>query len=133
MSSKSKQEAVGSAGTRVLRPRQPLPPADALKAERVQLTAEPYLARLKAERVQQRLKAMPGWRLAAGGKTIDRLRQFPTPRAAAAFAGFLSELAADTGQPLGIELSGKHVTITVRARSGSDLTEAALDFAQALG
>lgn len=134
MSTKSK-DAVGGTGAEALRPLSPLPPvslADPLKAERVQLAAEPYSERLKAERVQSRLKGMPGWRLAAGGKSIDRLRQFPTPRVAADFAGFLAQFAAHTGQPVGVELAGKHVTITVRAR-GSGLTEAVLDFAQALG
>jgi pterin-4a-carbinolamine dehydratase len=133
MSTKSKQQKVSSTGARVLRPRQPVPPEDRLKAERVQLAGEPYSERLKAERVQQRLKAMPGWRLAAGGKSVDRLRQFPSMRVAASFAGFLTQFAAYIGQPIAVDLQGKHLTITVRARNGSGLTEAALDFAQALG
>ena len=135
MSKKSKQDAVavGVSGARGIRPRQPLPPADSLKAERVQLVAEPNSERLKAERVQQRLQGMTGWRLCPGGKSIDRLRQFPNAQVAADFAGFLARFAADTGQPIGVELAGKHVTIAVRARQGSGLTETALDFAQTLG
>ena len=134
MSTQSKQDAVavGVTDARGIRPRQPMPPADALKAERVQLGAEPYSERLKAERVQHRLKAMPGWRLIPDGKAVDRLRQFPNAQVAADFAGFLARFAASTGQPVGVELAGKHVTITVRARNAG-LTEAVLDFAQALG
>jgi len=131
MRTKSKN-AVSVTGAEALRPLSPVPPVDSLKAERVQLAAEPYSERLKAERVQSRLKGMPGWRLAAGGKAVDRLRQFPNPRVAADFAGFLAQFASHTGQPVGVELAGQRLTITVRAR-GSGLTEAVLDFAQALG
>ena len=119
MSTQSK-DTVGSTG-------------DALKAERVQLTAEPYSERLKAERVQLRLKAMPGWQLDGGGLAIDRLRQFPSARVAAAFAGYISEFAAYLGHPVGLDLAGKNVSITIRARHASGLSESALDFAQAIG
>ena len=52
---------------------------------------------------------------------------------AADFAGYLAQFAAQVGQPVAVELGGKRVTITLRAREGSGLTEAALDFTQALG
>ena len=133
MSTKSKQNEVCSTGARSLRPQQQVPPAEPLKAERVQLTAEPYSERLKAERVQLRLRAMPGWRLGSGGRSVDRVRQFPSPRVAADFANFVAQFSALAGQPVAVELAGKHLTIAVRGRNGCGLTESALDFAQALG
>ena len=124
MSTKSKQDRAGSTVARALRPRQQEVPREGLKAERVQLGAEPFA---------DRLKAMPGWRLAAGGRVLDRRRQFPNPRLAAEFIGYVAQLAAQVRQPIAVELGGKRVTLTLRARGGSGLSEATLDFAQALG
>ena len=76
----------------VLAARRPVPAPTSLKAERVQLSAESPRARLKAERVQEKLRVMPGWRLVSGGWAIDRLREFPDPRSAVAFAGFPADL-----------------------------------------
>ena len=133
MSTKSKQDRADSTVARALRPRQQEVPEERLKAERVQLAAEPFSDRLKAERVQLRLEAMPGWRLAAGGRVLDRLRQFPSPRVAAEFTGYVAQFAAQVRQPIAVELGGKRVTLTLWARGGSGLSEATLDFAQALG
>lgn len=133
MSKKSKHNEVGSTGTESLRPGQQVPPVDPLKAERVQSTAEPCSERLKAERVQSRLRAMPGWQLASAGRAVNRRRQFPSARVAADFVNFVAQFSAQAGQAVALELAGKHLTIAVRAGSGSGLTESALDFAQALG
>jgi hypothetical protein len=78
MSTKYKQEKASSTVARVLRPRQQRVPEEQLKAERVQLVADPFSERLTTECVQR-------------------------------------------------------MTITLRARNGSGLAEACLDFAQALG
>jgi pterin-4a-carbinolamine dehydratase len=109
-----------------------------LKAERVQLSAEGVVqARLKAERVQEKLRGMPGWRLMPEAKAIDRVRQFPDPATAAAYASFLAQFASRSKQPVGIELAGSRVGITLWTKPQNGrrvgLTEAVLNFARALG
>lgn len=93
--------------------------------------------RLKSERVQEELKAMPGWGLAGEGKAIDRVREFPDHRIAHAFAGYVADAAAAAGQPVWITQSGRQLVITLRgkARNGGygDLTESTLAFARRLG
>jgi pterin-4a-carbinolamine dehydratase len=131
MEQKTQQKSSSTAGT--VQARRPSSPTAGLKAERVQFQAERFSERLKAERVQERLKSMPGWRLAAGGKSLDRVRRFPNPRTAASFTAFLAHFVVGSGQLVGVELSGNHVAITLRPRNRGGLTEGTLDFAQALG
>lgn len=102
-----------------------------LKAERVQLRVEPAPGRLKAERVQERLAAMPEWFVVGNG--VGRVRELASPHAAAAHAGFVALAAANAGQRVVIQLAGSQVTFFVRGTLRDGLTEAALDFAQALG
>jgi pterin-4a-carbinolamine dehydratase len=94
--------------------------------------------RLKAERVQLRLKRMPGWSLLAEGKAIDRVRQFESPLAAASYLMFASLLARQVGQPLRISQVGNTVVIALTGRAkgpvaARGLTEEVLDFAEQLG
>lgn len=109
-----------------------------LKAERVQeeLVAK-VDARLKAERVQARLKEMPGWRLLKGGRGIDRVKELGSSEGAADYAGFVLRQAARDQQVTRVELQGSRVLLAVFAmgRSGgrSGLTTKQLDFAAALG
>jgi hypothetical protein len=130
MSNAQQPSAKSPAGALAVPARKPAPPLAKLKAERVQLEAQ---QRLKAERVQERLRALPGgWRLLDGGQGIRRLRLFPTAHAAASHAGFVVQSAAHAGQPVAVELAGPQLGIVIRARS-CGLSDAALDFAQALG
>src|SRR5262245_41971547 len=85
--------------------RRPALPLDRLKAERVQLNVMPPPPSLKAERVQERLAAMPGWKL-LGGRTLGRVREFPDAGLAAIYAGFLTRYAINAGHPLAIQLRG---------------------------
>ena len=109
-----------------------------LKAERVQeeLVAK-VDARLKAERVQARLKEMPGWRLLQGGRGIDRVKELGSSEGAADYAGFVLRQAARDQQVTRVELQGSRVLLAVfaKGRSGgrSGLTAKQLDFAAALG
>ncbi|HEX3526833.1 MAG TPA: hypothetical protein VH988_07185 [Thermoanaerobaculia bacterium] len=109
-----------------------------LKAERVQeeLTAK-VDSRLKAERVQVRLKEMPGWRLLKGGRGIDRVKELGSAEGAADYAGFVLRQAARDQQVTRVELQGSRVLLAVfaKGRSGgrSGLTTKQLDFAAALG
>lgn len=93
--------------------------------------------RLKAERVQEELKSMPGWGLAGEGKAIDRVREFPDHRVAHAFAGYVADAAAGAGQPVWVTQNGRQLVITLRskARNGGygDLTDSTLAFARRLG
>jgi hypothetical protein len=99
----------------------PLPSPD-LKAERVQdgliaLPQPPIDARLKAERVEQRLQQMPEWSLSPGGGGIDRARKLASPFGAADYATFVLREAARTRQKVQIGLSGSRVMVTVLAPS----------------
>jgi pterin-4a-carbinolamine dehydratase len=90
--------------------------------------------RLKAERVQEKLAALPGWELASDGKGIHRVRQFPDARAAGAYVGFVHSLAGVRGQRAEITLSGRQVVVILRGRSQNrGVPEQALDFAKDLG
>lgn len=132
------QEVGDGTGTaRIPAARRPAPTPTSLKAERVQLAAESPEARLRAERVEQKLRGLPGWRLVSGGKAIDRLRDLQDPHSAAAYAGVLTELASRLQQPIGIDLLGNRVGITLWTQPEHGrhvgLSEAVLNFARMLG
>ena len=82
-----------------------------LKAERVQLSP---VARLKAERVQEALKRLPGWELDAGGQEIVRARKFKDAVGARAFVGLVCRLSSGQRQPVRIRLSGERVVVTLK-------------------
>jgi len=118
------------------------PPAEPdLKAERVQAAPveppqAPTVSRLKAERVQERLKQMPQWSLSPAGDAIDRARKLPSPFGAADYATFVLREAVRTRQTVQIGLSGSRVKVSVLAPShGQDrgtIGLAELDFAASL-
>jgi pterin-4a-carbinolamine dehydratase len=94
--------------------------------------------RLKAGRVQSRLKRMQGWSMLAEGKAIDRVRNFESPLVAASYLMFASLLARQVGQPLRVSQVGNTVIIALTGRSkgpvpGRGLTEEVLDLAEQLG
>lgn len=90
---------------------------------------------LKPERVQEELQAMPGWRGVAHYRGIDHVRRFPTAEVAAAFTGYASAFAQETGQLCSVVQTGEHVTVTLTGRHPSGafgVTRAVLDFAKRL-
>jgi pterin-4a-carbinolamine dehydratase len=90
---------------------------------------------LKPERVQEELRAMPGWRGVAGYRGIDHIRRFPTAEVAAAFAAYVSAFAQETGQLCSVVQCGEHVTLMLTGRhpGGSfGVTRGVLDFAKRL-
>jgi pterin-4a-carbinolamine dehydratase len=92
--------------------------------------------RLKAERVQLRLKRMQGWKMLAQGKAIDRVRQFPDPLVASSYLAFASLLARQVNQPLRVSVVGSTIVLALTGRSkGPDrgITEGVLDLAEQLG
>ena len=91
--------------------------------------------RLKAERVQTRLKRLAGWKLNAEGH-IDRLREFEDPQVAPAYLAFASQLARQAGQPLRVLTVGGVMVIALTGRTkGTDkgITHEVLDLAEQLG
>jgi pterin-4a-carbinolamine dehydratase len=93
--------------------------------------------RLKAERVQLRLKEMPGWSLVHGGKALDRAREFKFLEDAVDFAALVLRRASRAKYPAQVHLDGKRVVLTLQghtpmgARGG--VTDHLLDFATSLG
>jgi pterin-4a-carbinolamine dehydratase len=90
---------------------------------------------LKPERVQEELRAMPGWRGVAGYRGIDHVWRFPTAEVAAAFVAYVSAFAQETGQLCSVVQCGEHVTLMLTGRhpGGSfGITRGVLDFAKRL-
>lgn len=108
-----------------------------LKAERVAApTPVQAQQRLKSERVQKRLKRLPGWRLQSGGKAVDRVRQFPDAQVASSYLAYAALLASQAGQPLQASVNGQTVVVALPGRStrpGGGITEEVLDLAEQLG
>lgn len=113
--------------------RPPRRPAGSLAAQSVE-TVE---TRLKSERVEERLRQMPGWKLLPGGRSIDRVRDLATPEIAADYAAWVLRSAARLGRCVGVRLiGGRYLSITLEGRSGPSrrsLSEGDLDFAKCLG
>jgi pterin-4a-carbinolamine dehydratase len=107
-------------------------PAGAPKVRR-----QPAAEKLKAERIQELLKALPTWKAAPGNRGIARVREFPEQQVASAYAAFVSELSAAERQPVTVVLRGGRVVVTLRGRRqapGGGLNSAAvLAFAGKLG
>lgn len=98
---------------------------------------QPVRQRLKSERVQEMLQAMPSWRLLEGGKSIDRAFLFPSPQVAERYSAFVMAFASAAGHALNLELNKGVVVVTLagpraKGRQG-DLNEEVLTFAQKLG
>lgn len=92
--------------------------------------------RLKSERVQEMLAAMPAWTfLPPEGEAINRVFWLPTPRVATAFSEYVSAYAEAEGHNAYLEVSEEgavDVTLIgpeVRGRCGA-LTEEILSFAE---
>jgi pterin-4a-carbinolamine dehydratase len=106
-------------------------PADAMRRTE-SLTPAQAQQRLKAERVQLRLKQMPGWKVQPGGKVIDRVRQFPDALTAASYLAFAALLARQSGQRLWASVHGSTITVALPGRT-KGITEETLDLAEQLG
>jgi pterin-4a-carbinolamine dehydratase len=93
--------------------------------------------KLKAERVQERLAAMPAWSLTHGGTAVSRAYDFPDSRVASSYASFVSDFASAMNVPVSMSLSGGRITLKLqgspRLAGHAGLTEAVLDFAEILG
>lgn len=95
-------------------------PAEASHAHR----QSPGELRARATRLAGRTARLMG----RTARAIDRLREFPSSRVAAAYAAFVAELAAAAQTPIDVLVTGGQVVVTIHgnaARRGGALTEAA--------
>ena len=121
-----KETAKDGGETRKLRPPRPVE----------HIKAEGLTSRLKAERVQEELKTLPGWQLTVDEKAVDRVREFPSPDLAVVFVNFVAMLASLEEQPVDLSLSANRVVVTLSAvlsPSRRGITQGVLDFARMLG
>jgi len=101
------------------------------------LSGIPERMHLKPERVQQLLLKLPGWRLGAEGRAIERRRHFTSFAEAQAFVGRVGKLATGLRQPVTIVLTGKRVNLSlaghpIKGRTGG-LTDEVFNLAGRIG
>lgn len=82
----------------------------------------PVRAYLKAERVQDHLRRLPGWELKEGGRGIVRTRTFTDATVARAFVNRVCRLAAGQQQPVNISLTGAKVVVTLEGHPARGCT-----------
>lgn len=99
--------------------------------EETAMSRDSPTAELKPERIQDRLRGLPGWQLAADGRTaLERAFDFPAETVALAFLAYASEAAHAHGRRPRLTLLGSRVEITLPA--DGDAGEADLEFAVSL-
>ena len=90
--------------------------------------------RLKSERVQDELRAMPGWNLGQSGTALHRRREFFLPADAAMYAACAAHLAASLQQRVQLQFSGKRVVLTVFGpKDVGGISWSTLDYIRQLG
>ncbi len=92
------------------------------------LTVDP----LKAERVEEKLRAAPAWRIYSAGQMLQKSKQFPGKIEAMLYSSFVSSLASSLNVPVEVRLLGLWVVVTMRGfgRKGQAvLSDPQLDFA----
>jgi pterin-4a-carbinolamine dehydratase len=108
-----------------------------LKSERVQqeLMDGEIAAQLKSERVQEMLKALPAWK--PEGRSITRVRAFPTREAVGVFCGFVGSLAGAFSLPMIVQVEDRNVKVTLHAKRVRNrigpVTEKVAQLAAAIG
>lgn len=92
--------------------------------------------RLKAERVEWRLRSAPLWRLSRDAGFLRRTRRFPTEAEALLFRDFVQQLSVIRGVPVDVDVKGVRVEVVLHGekthRGWSPLNNKQLDFAVAL-
>ena len=81
----------------------------------------PRARRLKSERIQSQITALPGWEIE--GESIRRTYKFPNFRSALAFVQFVGELAEAQDHHPDIDVRYSKVTLTLSTHSAGGLTE----------
>jgi pterin-4a-carbinolamine dehydratase len=86
--------------------------------------------KLKPERVQLMLRALPGWRLSAKGNALLLTRSFTTVGEAAKLAAFVAALAAAESHALTLGVTAYRVTLRLQRSKGNGIDRPLLDFAR---
>jgi pterin-4a-carbinolamine dehydratase len=122
----------------------PYPPVQGAGAEKPPANVPPpaggappeAFERLKSERVQEELRAMPAWQLAHDARAIESVKTFPTPEVAALYAAYAARYGTAAGYSVTVSISGGQVCVTVFAPQvngcAGDLTDSVLAFARQL-
>jgi pterin-4a-carbinolamine dehydratase len=87
---------------------------------------------LKSERVEEKLRAAPSWRIFSGGQMVQKSKQFPGKIEAMLYSSFVSSIASSLNVPVEVRLLGLWVVVTLQGlgRKGQVvLSDAQLDFA----
>ncbi len=92
---------------------------------------------LKSERVEEALRAMPGWELALEGQAITLAKELPTAAVASLYTAYVTGFAGSLGQPVAVGISDGLVLVSLYAQGSGNpvggLTESVLDFARQIG
>lgn len=90
---------------------------------------------LKPERVQELLLALPGWRLAEGGKAIERTWTMPSGQVAALFGAYVSTYGKAMGQQVVLGLGDRLARVTLSEQVGCEtgITESVIELARVIG
>ncbi len=89
----------------------------------------PPLTRLKAERVQDAVRALPGWEAMRGGAAIRRLFRVPN-RARAEFLAFAGALAARSASEVAIVPSAEGLECRLTTPAAGGVTQKDLELAK---
>ncbi len=87
---------------------------------------------LKSERVVEKLRAAPSWRIFSGGQTLQKSKQFPGKMEAMLYSSFVSSLASSLSVPVEVRLLGQWVIVTLQGlgqKGRAVLSDGQLDFA----
>lgn len=113
--------------------RRSVPPS--FKAERVQLRAgqpAPRPEPLKAERLQEALRALPSWRLTPGRAALSRSFRFPALGSSLAFVRLVTELAEELAHPPVLQLHGTQVKCRISTPDAGGITAKDLELARCI-
>jgi hypothetical protein len=91
------------------------------------------VGKLKPERVQEELKAMPSWRLGAGGNGLVQARKFTQAGAAGKWAAFIAGLTATECHAVTLGITASRVTLLLQRPNRNGIDMPLLDFARQLG
>lgn len=91
------------------------------------------VGKLKPERVQEALKAMPNWRLVADGNALSRTRRFTQAGTAAKWAAYIAGLTATERHAVTLGITAGRVTLLLQRPSRSGIDMPLLDFAHQIG
>lgn len=107
---------------------------DKLKAERIQdkLKAERIQSKLGAARVRELLAQVPGWRVGEDGRSLRRVYELPTLRAAGLFVQLALEIGEAAGQVPSVDLRHLEVTLTVPGSGNEGIAEPDFQLARML-